>query len=149
MGIFGRDNPFQGIGNIGQLKQKFGLPQWDESTYRRMVGDIFAPAKRSLNTGLARSRSAQASRLGNRAATPEYAFAPLEAGYADAMSNLEGQKAGSILSGFERSQDRDFNLSDLMSQIFQQNANQPNWLDDILSVAGTGANIYSAFGRRK
>ena len=148
-------NEFAGINSISDIYTKYGISPFSSSTY--------APAKRSLGTSLARSRSALTDRLGGRSANPEYAFSGLEGAHAGAYSDLLGQeeqaKVGSerFGAGFlanilgqkqganERGVDRRLSAEQMRANAIRDyiaSLSDSSTFDDILAIGGTAAKFF-------
>jgi len=98
---------FEDVGTLGDVESRFGIKPFDVEEYQRRIGETYRPARQRLGSGLASARSAAASRLGGRSATPEHAFAPIESQYFNDMSGLEGGQAEAELGAIDKGRQQD------------------------------------------
>lgn len=157
---------FGDVTGLSTLASKYGLTPFDLKNYEGGVRSIYGAKKRALGSSLGRRRSALANRLGAQSANPEYAFANLEGGFADAYAGLEGEEAGALLGGQDRQRESQRYSADFLARLLGQKEafglnkqnlrnqalrnylgtlDQTSGFDDLLALGGAAAQIATPF----
>ena len=118
----GMTSPYSGV-NASNIYSTYGVTPFSVPGYQSDVQKQYTPMYQNLATAMAKAKSQTAANMGANAATPMARFAPIDASYYGALSNLGSQEANQQLQGYTMQQQQQQFMADLLNAAMQGQQN--------------------------